>query len=55
MSGSSPFRYIKASPETIRRAFMMHVRFQLSLRNVEEKRPAPHWQGLAAKFCFGLI
>ncbi len=30
------FRYFKTSPEIIRIAVMMHVRFPLSLRNVEE-------------------
>ena len=31
----NPFRYFKTSPEIIRRAEMMYVRFPLSLRNVE--------------------
>jgi len=31
----NPFRYFKTSPETIRLAVMMYVRFPLSLRNVE--------------------
>ena len=31
-----PFRYFKTSPEVIRLAVMMYVRFPLSLRNVEE-------------------
>ena len=31
----SPFRYFKTSPEIIRLAVMMYVRFPLSLRNVE--------------------
>ena len=31
----SPFRYFKTSPEVIRFAVMMQVRFPLSLRNVE--------------------
>ena len=31
---NSPFRYFKASPEIIRLAVMMHVRFPLSRRNV---------------------
>jgi len=30
----SPFRYFNASPEVIRLAVMMYVRFPLSLRNV---------------------
>ena len=32
----SPFRYFKTSPEVIRLAVMQYVRFQLSLRNVED-------------------
>ncbi|MEM9376691.1 MAG: IS6 family transposase, partial [Pseudomonadota bacterium] len=32
----NPFRYFKMSPEIIRLAVMMCVRFQLSLRNVED-------------------
>ena len=31
----SPFRYFKTSPEIIRLAVMLYVRFPLSLRNVE--------------------
>lgn len=33
---SDPFRYFKASPEIIRLAVMMYIRFPLSLRNVED-------------------
>ncbi|MFZ1741483.1 MAG: hypothetical protein WAT93_01445 [Pontixanthobacter sp.] len=33
---TSPFRYFKSSPEIIRLAEMMYVRFPLSLRNVED-------------------
>ncbi len=36
MSKLSPFRYFKTSPEIIRLAVMMYVRFPLSLRNVED-------------------
>ena len=36
MSKSNPFRYFKTSPEVIRLAVMMYVRFPLSLRNVED-------------------
>jgi putative transposase len=36
MSKHSPFRYFKTSPEIIRLAVMMYVRFPLSLRNVED-------------------
>ncbi len=32
----SPFRYFKASPEIIRLAVMLYVRYPLSLRNVED-------------------
>ena len=33
---TNPFRYFKTSPEIIRLAVMMGVRFPLSLRNVED-------------------
>ena len=33
---TNPFRYFKTSPEIIRRAVMLYVRFPLSLRNVED-------------------
>jgi putative transposase len=36
MTKRSPFRYFKTSPEIIRLAVMMYVRFLLSLRNVED-------------------
>ena len=36
MTKRSPFRYFKSSPEIIRLAVMMYVRFPLSLRNVED-------------------
>ena len=36
MTKRSPFRYFKNSPEIIRLAVMMYVRFPLSLRNVED-------------------
>jgi len=36
MTQKSPFRYFKPSPEIIRLAVMMYVRFPLSLRNVED-------------------
>jgi putative transposase len=36
MTNRSPFRYFKTSPEIIRLAVMMYVRFPLSLRNVED-------------------
>jgi putative transposase len=36
MRKPSPFRYFKTSPEIIRLAVMLYVRFPLSLRNVED-------------------
>ena len=36
MSHRSPFRYFKTSPEVIRLAVMLYVRFPLSRRNVED-------------------
>jgi putative transposase len=36
MKNPSPFRYFKTSPEVIRLAVMLYVRFPLSLRNVED-------------------
>jgi hypothetical protein len=36
MTKHSPFRYFKTSPEIIRLAVMLYVRFSLSLRNVED-------------------
>jgi putative transposase len=36
MTKCSPFRYFKTSPEIIRLAVMLYVRFPLSLRNVED-------------------
>jgi putative transposase len=36
MQNPNPFRYFKTSPEIIRLAVMMYVRFPLSLRNVED-------------------
>ncbi len=36
MSKRDPFKYFKTSPEIIRLAVMMYVRFPLSLRNVED-------------------
>ena len=36
MTKRRPFRYFKTSPEVIRLAVMMYVRFPLSLRNVED-------------------
>lgn len=36
MAQRSPFRYFKTSPEVIRLAVMMYVKYPLSLRNVED-------------------
>ena len=36
MTKHSPFRYFKTSPEIIRLAVMLYVRFPPSLRNVED-------------------
>ena len=36
MTKRSPFKYFKTSPEIIRLAVMIYVRFLLSLRNVED-------------------
>ena len=36
MTKRSPFRYFNTSPEIIRLAVMLYVRFPLSLRNVED-------------------
>ena len=33
---NSPFRYFKTSPEIIRLAVMMYIRYPLSLRQVED-------------------
>ncbi len=55
MTKRSPFRYFKTSPEIIRLAVMMYVRFPLSLRNVEDflhecgRISRTSWQ------CFGLL
>jgi len=36
MTKRSPFKYFKTSPEIIRLAVMLYVRFPLSLRNIED-------------------
>jgi putative transposase len=36
MTKHNPFRYFKTSPEIIRLAVMLYIRFPLSLRNVED-------------------
>ena len=47
MSQPNPFRSFKTSPEIIRLAVMLHVRFPLSLRNVEAG-PRLLWIGFEA-------
>ena len=39
MTNHSPFRYFKTSPEIIRLAVMLYVRFPLSLNNVDDFLP----------------
>lgn len=46
MTKRTPFRYFKTSPEVIRLAVMMPVRFPLSLRNVEDLL---HERGIEAR------
>ncbi|SIT16491.1 putative transposase [Roseivivax lentus] len=36
MTNPNPFKWFKTSPEIIRLAVMLYVRFPLSLRNVED-------------------
>ena len=43
MKNHNPFRYFKTSPEIIRLAVVVYVRFPLSLRNVED---LPHERGI---------
>ena len=46
----NPFRYFKTSPEVIRLAVMMYIRFPLSLRQVEDllhERGIDTWDLLA--------
>ena len=42
MTKPSPFKYFETSPESIRLAVMLYVRFPLSLRNVEGLVRAPY-------------
>jgi hypothetical protein len=39
MTKRSPFRNFKTNPEIVRLAVMLHARFPLSLRNVEDPLP----------------
>ena len=43
MTKPNPFKYFKTSPEIIRLAVMLYVRFPLSLRNLED---LPHGRGV---------
>ena len=43
MPKQSHFRYFKTSPEIIRLAVMLYIKFPLSLRNVED---LPHQRGI---------
>jgi putative transposase len=36
MTSRAPFRHFKTSPEIIRLAVMLYIRFPLSLRNVKD-------------------
>ena len=51
MTKRSPFNYFKTSPEIIRLAVMLYVRFPLSLRNVEDLL---HERGLTSRSNFKL-
>jgi putative transposase len=44
MSRPSPFKWFKTSPEIIRLAAMLYVRFPLSLRNVEDLLNECQWK-----------
>ena len=44
MTKRSPFPYFKTSPEVIRLAVMLYIRFPQSLRNIED---LPHERGMA--------
>ncbi len=47
MTKRSPFRYFRTSPEIIRLAVMMYIRFPLSFRNVED---LPHERGIDVSY-----
>jgi hypothetical protein len=44
---SNPFRYFNSSPEIIRLAVLMYVKYPLSLRNVEDLWPRATHRRLA--------
>jgi putative transposase len=50
MMKRDPFKYFHSSPEIIRLAVMMYVRFPLSLRNVEDLL---HERGIDVLTCHG--
>jgi hypothetical protein len=53
MTKRSPFRYFKTSPEIIRLAVMMYVRFPLSLRSVEDLLNERGIESAMRRFDFG--
>ena len=50
MTKRNPFRYFKTSPEIIRLAVMLCVRFPLSLRNVEDLMHEREIDGIQSGF-----
>jgi putative transposase len=63
MSKHYPFRYFQTSPEIIRLAVVLYVRYPLSLRNVEDllhewgieiSYEAVRFWGFCRKFCWSL-
>jgi putative transposase len=62
MTQRSPFRYFKTSPEIIRLAVMLYIRFPVSLRNVEDllhergieisHETVRHWWNRFGPVCF---
>ena len=54
----NPFRYFNSSPEVIRLAVMMHVRYPLSLRQVEDllvERGIDVCHELLSKVVYGFV
>ena len=51
MTKRSPFKYFKTSPEIIRLAVMLYVRFPLSPRDIEDLLPE---RGLSSRSNFKL-
>ena len=54
MRKSSPFRYFKTSPEVIRLAVVLYIRFPLSLRSVEISRRGPESWGIQEMEALGV-